>query len=193
MPRLSPFACLIAFSSFCLAAPALADEVTDRLQAAMTANDSGDLKTAGIELAAAGAALGAKKAALLNALLPPAPEGWTRTVNEEYTATLAMAGGGAGTEARYDSADGQYVTIGFLMDSPLMAMMMGVFGNPQMLAMMGKTADVNGTAFLDQENSLVTVLDQRIMVTVNGAETAVLLPFAKAIDLAALSTFDSAK
>lgn len=172
---------------------ASADEVSDRLQAAIAANEAGDLRTAGTEMAAAAKAMGDKKAALLNALLPAAPSGWTQTINSEYTATLAMAGGGTGTEARYDGPDGQYVTVNYLLDSPLMAMMMGMFGNPQMLSMMGKTVEVNGTTYLDQDNSLVTVIDQRIMVTVNGAETAALMPFAEAIDGAALAAFDSPK
>lgn len=57
-----------------LADRALADDVSDRLQAAITANDAGDLKTAGAELAAATQAMAAKKSALLNAALPAAPK-----------------------------------------------------------------------------------------------------------------------
>lgn len=193
MPRLARLAGLFLAGIAFTAPVALADTVADRLQAALAANEAGDLRLAGDEMAAAAKAMAEKKAALLNALLPPAPEGWTQTVNAEYTATLAMAGGGTGTEARYDGPDGQYVTIGFLMDSPLMAMMMGMFGNPQMLSMMGKTVEVNGTPFLDQDNSLVTVIDQRIMVTLNGAETAVLLPLAQLIDYTALAAYDSPK
>lgn len=182
----------LSLSTAIPALPALADEVSDRLQAAIAANDAGDLKTAGAELAAANKALSVKKAALLNALLPPAPDGWTQTINEEYTQNLSLAGGGTGTEARYDGPDGAYVTVGFVMDSPMMAMMMGMFGNPQMLAMMGKTVEANGITLLDQDNSLVTVVDSRIMVTLNGAETEKLMPFATAIDYDALAAFDSA-
>lgn len=173
------------------ASPALADEISDRLQAAIAANDAGDLKTAGAEIAAAAKALAARKAGLMTAALPPAPDGWTMTINEDYTQSLSIAGGGSGTEARYDAPDGSYVTINYVMDSPMLVMMMGMFGNPQMLAMMGKTVEANGTTFLDQDNSLVTVVDQRILVTLNGDDTEKLLPFAQAIDFAALAAFDS--
>lgn len=173
------------------AAPLLADTVSDRLKAAIAANDDGDLKTAAIELAAASTALSEKKAAILNKHLPAAPEGWTQTINTEYTQSLGMAGGGTGTEARYDGPDGSYVNVGFIMDSPMMTMMMGMFGNPQMLAMLGKTVEAGGATYIDQDNSLVTVVDNRIMVTLNGDDTAQLLPFANAIDHAALARFDS--
>lgn len=176
-----------------LGLPAFADDFTDRLSAAQSAYEAGDLRTAGTELATASALLADQKSALLNALLPAAPDGWTQELNSEYAKSLAMAGGGTGAEARYDGPDGQSVTVGMVMDSPLMAMMMGMFGNPQMLAMMGKTVEVGGVTLLDQDNSLVTVVDQRIMVTFNGASTEQLLPFAEAVDFNAIANFDSAK
>lgn len=175
------------------AAPSFADDLSDRLAAAQAAYAAGDLRTTGVELAAANAELSRQKSALLDALLPPAPDGWTQTINTDYAASMAMAGGGTGAEARYDSPDGTYVTVSYLMDSPLMAMMMGAFGNPQMLAMMGKTVEINGVTLIDQDNSVITVLDGRIMVTLNGAETAKLLPIAETIDFAALAAFDAPK
>ena len=172
---------------------ATADEFTARLEAAEAAYLAGDLKTAGAEIGAASAHLSKAKADLLNAMMPAAPEGWTQSINTEYASTLSMAGGGTGAEARYDGPDGQSVTVGVVMESPLTAMMMSMFGNSQMLAMMGKTVEVGGVTLLDQENSLVTVLDQRIMVTFNGSSTAQLLPFAEAMDFEALANFDSPK
>ena len=172
---------------------AMADEFTTHLEAAEAAYLAGDLKDAATEIGAASTFLGKVKSDLLNALMPAAPDGWTQTINTEYAATLAMAGGGTGAEARYDGPDGQSVTVGVVMESPLTAMMMSMFGNAQMLAMMGKTVEVGGTTLLDQDNSLVTVLDQRIMVTFNGASTAQLLPFAEALDFEALANFDSPK
>ena len=185
------FLCTVFLTLALSAGSVAADDITDRLNAAIAANDAGDLKTASAELAAASKALSARKAALLDALLPPAPEGWTRTLTENYAETLAMAGGGSGAEARYDAPEGTYVNINYIMDSPLLAMMMSMFGNPQMLAMMGKTVELGGATYLDQDNSLVTLVDQRIMVTINGAPTDQLTPFAQAIDAAALATFDA--
>jgi len=181
----------LALALTALALPAHADAVTDRIDAARAAYDAQDLKTAGAELAAASKAVAEMKARLLEAALPPAPDGWTRTINTEYQANLAMAGGGTGAEARYDATDGTSVTVNMMVDSPLMVMMMGMFGNPQMLAMMGKTVEVNGTTLLDQDNSLTTVVDNRIMVSISGAASEQLLPFAQGMDFAALVGFDS--
>jgi hypothetical protein len=57
--------------------------------------------------------------------------------------------------------------------------------------MMGKTVEVNGTTLLDQDNSLTTVVDNRIMVSISGAASEQLLPFAQGMDFAALVGFDS--
>lgn len=173
--------------------PALADQVTDHLQAALAANGSGDLKTAMAEINAAKLALGERKSALMAELLPPAPEGWTRSLNEDYANSLRIAGGGSGAEARYEGADGASVNINMVTDSPMLGAMIGMFGNTQMLAMMGKTVDANGATLLDQDGSLLTVVDQRILVTLNGATSDQLLPFAQIIDFAAIAAFDAAQ
>lgn len=181
----------LTFTLTALSLPAFADPVTDRIDAARAAYEAKDLKTAGAELAAASKAIADMKAGLLAQSLPAAPEGWTQTINADYQANLAMAGGGTGAEATYSTQDGTTVTVNMMMDSPLMAMMMGMFGNPQMLAMMGKTVEVNGATLLDQDNSLTTVVDNRILVNISGATVDQLLPFAQAMDFTALAGFDA--
>ncbi|MCU0815265.1 MAG: hypothetical protein MUF74_01920 [Cypionkella sp.] len=188
--RLFPSLVLLAAA---LTLPAQADEVSDRIDAARAAYDAQDLRTAGAELAAASKAIAEMKSALLAQSLPAAPEGWSQTINTEFQANLAIAGGGTGAEASYAAEDGTTVTVNMMMDSPMLAMMMGMFGNPQMLAMMGKTVEVNGATLLDQDNSLTTVVDNRIMVSISGAPADQLLPFAQGMDFVALAGFDAPK
>lgn len=185
-----PFLTFALCAALLVPTHSLADEVSDRLTAAMTAYEAGDLKTTSSELTAATTALSARKAALLEALLPPAPDGWTRDLSTDYAANLAMAGGGTGAEARYTDPEGTGLTITITSESPLMAMMMGMFATEQTMAMMGKVIDVGGAKMIDQDNSLLTVVDQRLMVTINGAETAKLIPLAEMIDFAALAAYD---
>ena len=90
---------------------AQADPVSDKLQSALDAYARGDLKAATLDIAMATGALAQQKQARIIALLPPAPDGWTLSVNEDYTANLAMAGGGAGTEATYTDASGNSLTV----------------------------------------------------------------------------------
>lgn len=169
-----------------------ADEVTDKLQAALDAYAKGDLKTATLDIAMASGALSQQKQARLIALLPDAPEGWTRTINEDYTANLAMAGGGAGTEATYTTADGSSLTLTITADSPLMMGMAGMFMNEQMLAMMGKLIEVPGAKLLEQDNTLMTLLDQRMMVNFSGLPVDQMMPLVDQMDFVKLASFDAA-
>ena len=67
-------------------------------------------------------ALAKQQSDLLTALLPEAPDGFTRTLTEDFSQGFAMAGGGSGAEARYDSADGATsFTLSFVADNPMVA------------------------------------------------------------------------
>ena len=184
-PALATLAlCTLPFATF-------ADEVSDKLQSAIDAYAKGDLKTASLDIAMATGALAQVKAARIVALLPEAPQGWTRSVNEEYTANLAVAGGGAGTEATYTDPNGISLTLSITADSPMMMGMAGMFMNEQMLAMMGKLVEVSGAKLLEQDNSLMTLLDQRIMVNISGMPADQMMPIVEKLDFVKLATFDT--
>ena len=193
MPTVSRAALGLALVALLSAPAALADDVSDRLTAALAAYEAGDLRATTTELGGATTALSQKKGALLAAVLPATPEGWTREINEDYAAGIAMAGGGTGAEARYIDPDGNEITVNYTMDSPLLAMMIGMFANEQMIAMLGKTVEVNGTRMVDQDTGMTTVIDNRILVQINGDETAKMVPLAQTIDFAALAVFDAPK
>lgn len=171
---------------------ALADEVSDKLQSALDAYAQGDLKTATIDMTAATTALARVKQARIVALLPPAPDGWTLSVNEDYTANLALAGGGAGTEASYSDAQGNTLTVTFTADSPMMMGMAGMFMNEQLMAMMGTVVEFPGIKLLQQENTLSGILDQRIMVNISGLPLEQARPILEQIDFQKLATYDAA-
>jgi hypothetical protein len=174
-----------------LSAAARADEVSDKLQSALAAYAAGDLKTATQDIALAGGALALQKQDRLVALLPEAPQGWTRSVNEQFTANLAMAGGGSGTEASYVDAEGNTLTLTITAESPLMMGMAGMFMNEQTLALMGKLVEVPGAKLLEQENSLMTLLDQRILVSLSGLPVERMMPLVQQIDFQKLAAFDT--
>ncbi len=172
---------------------AQADPVSDKLQSALDAYARGDLKSATLDIAMATGALAQQKQARIIALLPPAPDGWTLSVNEDYTTNLAMAGGGAGTEATYTDASGNSLTVSITADSPMMTMgMAGMFMNEQVLAMMGKLVEVPGATLLEQDNSLMTLIDQRILVNISGLPTDQMMPLVEQIDFEKVAAFDAA-
>jgi hypothetical protein len=176
------------------ALPALADDITPRLEAALAAQSAGDLKTLTAELAAATAAVNAERGKRLEALLPAAPEGMTQTLQADYMANLAIMGGGTGAEAGYASEDGStYATVTYNIDTPLLAGMMSAFATPEMQALMGPQVELNGLSFIDQTSAMTALVDGRLMVTVNGSDPETIRKLAEAIDGAALIVFDAPK
>ena len=68
--------------------------------------------------------LGAQQSALTTALLPSAPDGWTRQDTADFAQGFGIAGGGAGAEATYTDADGSAsFKISFIADNPMVAAM----------------------------------------------------------------------
>ena len=91
--------------AFVLALPAAADEISDTLQSALDAYSKGDAAYALEELDYARQLLLELKTEALARFLPEAPEGWTREINSEMNAGLAMMGGGTGAEASYEGEE----------------------------------------------------------------------------------------
>ncbi|MBN2906572.1 MAG: hypothetical protein JXJ18_07685 [Rhodobacteraceae bacterium] len=168
--------------------PAHADEVTDTLQSAIEAYEAGDVQYALEEIAYAQQLVQAMKAEGLSAFLPPAPEGWSRTVDTDMNQGLAMMGGGTGAEATYEG-DGQSFTLTLMADNPMVGAMAAMFGNPMLMATQGEMVRVGRQKFVDQDGDLTGLVDNRILVQVSGAAPGVMLPVLEAIDYKALAGF----
>lgn len=183
--------------AFCLSGllisslPAHADAVSDALDAATKAYAAGDFNGTSTQLTAAIKELATMQSAMLSAHFPPAPDGWTRSDNADMAEGLAVMGGGAGAEATYTDAGGQTVTLTAFADNMMVQSFAGILVNPQMMAMMGKTVDINGVVFLDQEGqSTMALLESRVLLQANGAseQAKMLLGL---IDLAKMGKFDA--
>lgn len=184
------FRLAVALSAFS-AAPVSADDVSDALQSAVDAYASGDLGKTSEGIVMATQALSRQQGDLLAALMPEAPEGFSRTLTEDFGKGFAMAGGGSGAEARYDSADGATsFTLSFIADNPMVASMAAMLGNAQMMAMMGTVVKVGDTALLQNDGSLSTLVNARVLFQAQGATADVMLPVVQQIDFAKVGTFD---
>jgi len=168
--------------------PAFADEVTDTLQSAIEAYEEGDFQYALEEIAFAQQLLQAMKTEGLVAFLPPAPEGWSREVNTEMNAGLAMIGGGTGAEADYGNGDVSF-TITLMADNPMVAAMAGMFATPMIMAASGKITRIGRQKFLDQDGELTGLVNGRILVQASGADVAVMVPVLEEIDFDGLGNF----
>ena len=171
---------------------ARADAVSDALQAALDAYGAGNLAKTSENMTLATQALGGQQSAMLAALLPAAPEGWTRTPTEDFAQGFGIMGGGAGAEARYDNADQSVsYTMSFVADNPMVASMGAMLGNAQMMAMMGKVVKVGDQPLLDTDGNLSTLVNSRVLFQAQGAGSDVMLPVVQTIDFARVGLFDS--
>jgi len=171
-----------------LASPAGADEVTDTLQSALDAYEDGDMQYAIEELDYAKQLMMAMKTDALVEFLPPAPEGWSRSVNREMNAGLAMMGGGVGAEAEY-TKDGTSFTITLMADNPMVGAMAGMIGNA---AMMGaKVERVGREKFMVKDGEVTGLVDNRIMVKGAGDTTDIILDALGTMDFRELGRFGS--
>lgn len=172
-----------------VALPAGADEVTDAIENALKAyRDDGDVQYALEELAFAQQLLQEMKTMSLVAFLPEAPKGWTRTVDTDMAAGLAMMGGGTGAEAEYTNGADTF-TITILADSPMVAAMAGIMGNAAAMAAMGKMVRVGRQKYLDQDGELSTLVNNRVLVQAEGAPVDTMVPVLETIDYRKLGDF----
>lgn len=172
--------------------PAAADDVSDALHAALDAYDAGNLAKTGESITLAMQGLGTQQSAMLAALLPAAPTGWTATPTTDFARGFGIMGGGARAETRYDKADrSQSFTLSFIADNPMVASMGAMLGNAQMMAMMGKVVKVGDQPLLQTDNNLSTLVNNRVLFQAQGAVTDVMLPLAQTIDFAKVGTFDA--
>ncbi len=175
-----------------LASPIRADDISDALQAALTAYNAGDLSKTSEALTLARQSLGARQSALLTALLPAAPDGYTRQDTEDFTQSFGIMGGGAGAEATYSSADGSVsFKLSFVADNPMVASMGAMLGNAQMMAMMGKVVKVGDQALLSQDGSISTLVNARVLFQAQGGTEEQMLPLVQGIDFAKVGVFDT--
>ena len=183
MKHAFPAAICLAFS---IATSAHADEVTDTLQSAMDAYNSGDLQYALEELEFAKQLMLTQKTDALSVFLPDAPEGWTREVNTEINASLGMMGGGVGAEARY-SGGGQDFTLSIYADNPMVGAMAAMIQNAAAMGM--KIERIGREKFAVQDNTLQGMIANRILVKAEGGEIETMKKVLETIDYKALAGF----
>lgn len=167
--------------------PVAADEVTETLQSAMDAYADGDFQYALEELDYARQLMLSQKTDALSGFLPAAPDGWTRTLNSEMSAGMAMLGGGIGAEAEYSDGTDSF-TITMMADNPMVAGMAGMIGNASLMGI--KMERVGRQKFMNQDGELSGMIDNRILVQASGGDVDTMLALLGEIDFRALRNFN---
>ena len=168
--------------------PATADDITDALNAAISAYEAGDVGDALGEIAYVTQLLNALQAEGFTAFLPPALDGWTRTESDDISATLGFMGGGTAAEATY-SGPGSSFTITMMADNPMVASMAAILGNPAIMGTMGRIERIGGEMFLDADGSLATLIGGRILIQAEGGDVTEMAAHLEQIDFNALVSF----
>ncbi|NBB98713.1 MAG: hypothetical protein GVY34_11225 [Alphaproteobacteria bacterium] len=182
-------AILFATCTALVAQPAAADPFLDAMTAAIEAYQDGDMVYAQDELNEAQRLLAAMKADGLSAYLPDAPDGWTREIDTEANAMMAMLGGGTSANATYSGPEGSF-TINLIADSPMVAQMAMMLGNNAMVTQMGGQIErINRVRFLRDDDSLQAIIANRILVQAEGADPDVTIPLLETMDFRAMESF----
>jgi hypothetical protein len=152
------------------AAPAVADEFLDSLDAARDAYGAGDFAAAKEEMDYAGQVLSQMRTQNLGAYLPIPLEGWTMRESDDGGAAAAF-GGGVFSGAAY-SAGGKSVEVAITVDSPLVATMAMMFGNTAAMAAQGTMKRIGRQKVLvSKQGEIQAIINNRIMITVSGNAT----------------------
>lgn len=166
--------------------PATADEISETLQSARDAYEAGDTTYALEELDYARQLLLALKTDALAGFLPDAPEGWTREINTEMNAGLAMMGGGTGAEATY-AGDGKRMTITIMADNPMVGAMSGMIANAAMYG--ARVERVGREKFMIKDGEMTGLVANRFLVKANGGTPEEMIALVERIDFRALRGF----
>ncbi|MEM0976092.1 MAG: hypothetical protein AAGJ34_01020 [Pseudomonadota bacterium] len=191
MNRFALAACFVAATHV---SAVWADDIEQGLQDALEAYQEGEIEETREILAFVSSQLDALKVDALSQFLPEAPDGWTREDEDLAAAGAAMGlfgmNGGQMAGARY-SNESDTVSLTITVDSPMVAMLGGMMANPALLGGQGEVRRINRqNVLITTEGELQSVIDNRILVMIEGSNDADLLTqFFELVDVRGLKDF----
>ncbi|MCA0846210.1 hypothetical protein [Salipiger thiooxidans] len=168
-------------------APLHADEISDTLQSAIEAYESGDVQYALEELDYARSKLLELKTDALSGFLPEAPEGWTREIDTESNAAMAMMGGGVSAQADYASPEGEHYGLQIFADNPMVASMSAMINNAGAMGL--KTDRIGRQKFALQDNQTMGLVANRILIQLEGPDADTRKMLLETMDFEAMANF----
>jgi len=196
MRLFKPLALTLA-AAMSLAQPALADEVTDQLDAARKAYESGDLRGAVDTLNFAVAKIQEQVTARLLLLLPEPLPGWQAEPAQSESAGFAAMITGTNLSRRYPRPVGAEVTLSLTADSPLLPMLTMFLSSPFMMqadpatkpySLKGQRGMLKHSPESDEYEASIMV-GNRILIQANGrglADETAVRQYLEAMDLDAI-------
>jgi len=180
------FGVLVVFGL--LTVPARADDISEAIDQARKAYQSGDLTNAKQSLDLASQLIGQKNAESFAALLPKPLAGWT--AEKAQTTAVGAIGFGASVASRtYNNVKGDHVEVQITGDSAVVMQIATLLANPAIAGAMGKLIRIgNQRAIQDPDGNIKLVIGNKFLVAVDGsADAASKAAYAQAVDVAKLS------
>jgi hypothetical protein len=148
-----------------------ADDVTDKINQALSAYQNHDLPGAIAALDTATTLLRQARADALKTALPAPPPGWTADPIETSEVSAMVLGGGITASRTYHNGS-QQVQVQFIMDSPAVQAMGAMLNTPLANVAGMKTVVVAGrtVTYAAADNSYLTLVGGKILARVNGSE-----------------------
>lgn len=159
----------VAIAAALVVTPAVADEFTDTIDAALEAYRENDLKGTRQELDYAVTLLQGAKTELLLKLLPEPLAGWTRTptpTEGTNSGVMGMFGGGTTASATY-TRGAEDMTLTLVADSPMITGLGGMLAG--IAGVTGTPLRINRTQFAETDGSLQGVVDNKVMISIDGS------------------------
>jgi hypothetical protein len=171
-----------------LAGAALADDVTDAIEAGRKAYADGELAKAKEELGLASQLIGQKHAEAYAKMLPAPLAGW-KADEVEIAAVGSAAFGASSALRRYENPAGDQIEVQISSDSAVIAQFAAMMATREVAGAMGKIVPIGSMRALQSvDGDLHMAIGSQFIIAVQGnASVADKLAYARAIDLVALS------
>ena len=167
---------------------AFADDITDAMDQARKAYQSGDYGTAKQSLDLASQLIGQKNAEGFAALLPAPLSGW-KAEDAQTSAVGQVAFGASSASRRYENAKGENVEVQITGDSAMIMQFATLLSNPGIAGAMGKIVKVGDQrAIQTREGDVHVVVANKFLITVTGsADAASRMAYAQAVNYGKLA------
>jgi hypothetical protein len=174
--------------SAALAGAALADDVSDAIEAGRKAYADGELAKAKEALGLASQLIGQKHAEAYAKMLPAPLAGW-KADEVEITAVASAGYGASSALRRYENPAGDQIEVQISSDSAVIAQFAAMMAAREVVGAMGKIVTVGSARALQSvDGDLHIAVGSQFIIAVQGnASVNDKLAYARAIDLAALS------
>ena len=190
------YAILTGCVALLFAFAAMADDVTDTINSALTQYNEGKYAEAAGNLDYAAQMIRQKRGGNLQKFLPNALEGWQAEDAKSDSVATAMFGGGLTAERRY-TRNQDSVTVKIIPDSPMLQSMIMLFQNPVLAtADGGKILKIKEQKAIvkyrpsDKTGETTIVVANRFLIQIegDGVTEEEMTAYAEAMDFAGLQT-----